>query len=417
VIADAFKAFAGAAVEFLKDPWGNTRKKAAAIGKKTADDIKKDADDLRNGKISRIDAAKNAVKRTLVPAAKILTPWGAVETVVDGGNNIASGVDKIGKGDIDGGVRDITTGILQIGSVVAPGGKVFKAVPKIPVKTIANDVRATGRPALGSCLNSFTPDTLVLMAGGGAIAIQDIRVGDMVIATDPQTGVTTEQPVLAVHINGDTELTDLTVVDHDGNIAVIHTTPHHPFWDDSRKKWVDASALDVGHRLRTTDGRVVRAVAVLSFTSPKDMYNLTVEATHTYYVLASAMPVLVHNQGGLCPVSGKPHGGLGEAASYDRLTADGYTKITKGVAFENSNGDMFIADFVARDPSGVWWAIDAKTGARAKLTPNQELGYAELNGTGARLRSDKLDQYRMPNGAWVRMNVEIDEWTCPQCSP
>lgn len=30
------------------------------------------------------------------------------------------------------------------------------------------------------------------------------------------------------------------------------------------------------------------------------MYNLTVERLHTYYVLAGATPVLVHNSGGLC---------------------------------------------------------------------------------------------------------------------
>lgn len=39
----------------------------------------------------------------------------------------------------------------------------------------------------GAC-NSFTPDTRVLMADGTSKAIKDVKIGDKVLATDPETG-------------------------------------------------------------------------------------------------------------------------------------------------------------------------------------------------------------------------------------
>ncbi len=42
--------------------------------------------------------------------------------------------------------------------------------------------------SLGSCLtNSFTGDTLVLMADGTRKPIKDVKLGDKVMATDPIT--------------------------------------------------------------------------------------------------------------------------------------------------------------------------------------------------------------------------------------
>ena len=38
-------------------------------------------------------------------------------------------------------------------------------------------------------------------------------------------------------------------------------------------------------------------VSVLSHQGRRDMYNLTIADTHTYYVLAGTTPVLVHNEG------------------------------------------------------------------------------------------------------------------------
>jgi predicted RecB family endonuclease len=77
--------------------------------------------------------------------------------------------------------------------------------------------------------------------------------------------------------------------------------------------------------------------------------------------VAGDTPVLVHNVGE-CPVDGVPHGAIGEAASLDRLQTGGYTDITPRVRFKDSNGEVFIADFVARNPNGDWVAVETKVG-------------------------------------------------------
>jgi RHS repeat-associated protein len=148
----------------------------------------------------------------------------------------------------------------------------------------------------GTCRgNSFSPETRVLIGDGISKAIKDVSAGDTVIATDTEKGETASRTVLAVIIENDTNLTDVTIADSNGNTSIVHTTPMHPFWDESSQAWVYASGLDIGHRLRTHDGRIVRVVAIRSFVGASRMYNLTVDRTHTYYVLAGDAPVLAHN--------------------------------------------------------------------------------------------------------------------------
>ncbi|NED79134.1 hypothetical protein G3I76_03365, partial [Streptomyces sp. SID11233] len=45
--------------------------------------------------------------------------------------------------------------------------------------------------------NSFTPGTRVLMADGTTKAIKDVKVGDKVVATNPETGSRTVETVTA----------------------------------------------------------------------------------------------------------------------------------------------------------------------------------------------------------------------------
>ncbi len=154
----------------------------------------------------------------------------------------------------------------------------------------------------GRTCNSFAPDTPVLMADGTTKPIKDIRIGDQVIATDPETGKTTPQTVTALHIHIDTNLTDLTVVGLGGIKGTLETTGHHKIWSETRQAWVPAAHLHVGEQLRTISGD-----ATIATTEPhiaaKVMHDLTVNTIHTYYVIAGTTPVLVHNCGGPIRVS------------------------------------------------------------------------------------------------------------------
>jgi hypothetical protein len=122
-------------------------------------------------------------------------------------------------------------------------------------------------------------------------------------AGDPVTGKH-EGPhsVTATWINHDANLLDVIVQGPDGQPATLHTTANHPFWDNTTHAWTPAGKLQAGHTLNTATGRHAVVSALRRIPSPaRDMYNLTVQDLHTYYVLAGTTPVLVHNTCGEIP--------------------------------------------------------------------------------------------------------------------
>ncbi|WP_187645593.1 polymorphic toxin-type HINT domain-containing protein [Streptomyces sp. TRM49041] len=149
----------------------------------------------------------------------------------------------------------------------------------------------------GDCVrkDSFVAGTKVLLADGTAKPIEDLNVGDQVMATDPETGETEVRTVTAtIHTEDDKSYVDLAVSTEDG-VKVIVTTDHHPFWSESEQAWLDAGDLKPGMTLRTDDGSTVSLAATRTYLSQQPTYNLTVSDLHTYYVLAGQTPVLVHN--------------------------------------------------------------------------------------------------------------------------
>jgi RHS repeat-associated protein len=146
--------------------------------------------------------------------------------------------------------------------------------------------------------NSFTPDTPVLMADGSTKKIKDVKQGDAVLTTDPDTGETSSEKVTAQHDKLDHAFTDIEVKGAGGKIYTIHTTANHPFWDATARRWVIAGRLSTHDTLVTPAGTHVRVVLVIPLLGTAHMLNLTVAHVHTYYVLAGNIPVLVHNSDG-----------------------------------------------------------------------------------------------------------------------
>ncbi|MFD8723898.1 polymorphic toxin-type HINT domain-containing protein [Streptomyces sp. NPDC059629] len=146
---------------------------------------------------------------------------------------------------------------------------------------------------------SFAPATPVLMDDGTSKPISKIKVGDKVEAANPKTGK--RQGARTVHhvwINHDHDLLDLTIRTKNGHTATLHTTTNHPFWDDTTRTWVSAGVLRHGDTLNTSINGHVSVVAVKVTVGAANRWNLTVQQLHTYYVLAGATPVLVHNCNG-----------------------------------------------------------------------------------------------------------------------
>lgn len=146
--------------------------------------------------------------------------------------------------------------------------------------------------------NSFVPGTEVLMADGTTKPIEDVRIGDMVLATDPKTGETSVKTVTAeITGTGMKNLVTMTLA-VEGEKVSITATEGHPFWVPALNAWIDAGELAEGQDLRTADGKSLRVTGIKHTRQAAEVHNLTVAGLHTYYVLAGATPVLVHNDSG-----------------------------------------------------------------------------------------------------------------------
>jgi hypothetical protein len=144
---------------------------------------------------------------------------------------------------------------------------------------------------------------LVLLADGTHKPIEKLKLGDKVVATDPITGKTSIQPLVRTIIGygvKDLVVLKLVVVGPDGrrSVSAVTATSNHPFYVPATGQWLDAGDLPIGARLAPlTSGRSVVVGGVRRYQAVARVYNLTVNGVHTYYVLAGATPVLVHNCG------------------------------------------------------------------------------------------------------------------------
>jgi hypothetical protein len=146
-----------------------------------------------------------------------------------------------------------------------------------------------------SCLNSFTGLTAVTMANGTEKPIDHVQVGDLVLATDPQTGVTEARPVDKVIVHtGKHTMVDITLADG----ATIAATDQHPFWDATAGTFVYAINLRVGDKLLSDNGHDITVEARRVYSENITAYNLEIDGIHTYY--AGTTPILVHNS---CDIS------------------------------------------------------------------------------------------------------------------
>jgi RHS repeat-associated protein len=127
-----------------------------------------------------------------------------------------------------------------------------------------------------------------ILTPDGEENIEDIEVGDWVIADDPNTpGEIEKKRVVQTFEREVSEVIDLYV---DGE--VITTTNEHPFWVPGTG-WVKAEDLQVGMLLQTDEEAVVDVDRIERRQGTQKVYNFQVEGFHTYFV--SDLGILVHN--------------------------------------------------------------------------------------------------------------------------
>ncbi|RFU87757.1 hypothetical protein DY218_05750 [Streptomyces triticagri] len=213
--------------------------------------------------------------------------------------------------------KGIETGkkIIKNGTKIAKGltslYKQSKTVAKLKKKTAALKKKAAAaKKKRTACKpkHSFLPGTSVLMADGRRIPIESIAAGDKVLATDPTTGRTAARPVTrTITTHEDKHFTRLTVGTGVGGgspgLETLTTTNTHPFWLPTQTRWADAGTLTPGDQLRTADGDSRPVTSISRYTQRQTTHDLTIAGIHTYYVLAGAAPVLVHNSNCAVPIS------------------------------------------------------------------------------------------------------------------
>ncbi|WP_285390640.1 polymorphic toxin-type HINT domain-containing protein [Streptomyces sp. RKAG337] len=218
--------------------------------------------------------------------AKYGTPW-----------KWAKGI-KLAK-KVVGLVGDLISGIRDIGKASKTLGRAKDALKIAREK--AKVAVAKGKELLSKgpeCTHSFLPGTLVQLSDGTSKPIEQVALGDKVTTTEPDTGETSTREVVGtITTEDDKHFVDLTVKTETTDAAAIVATTTHPFWVESEAKWINAGDLKPGMNLHTPKGDRVTVEAVRHFDKRQRTHDLTVAGIHTYYVLAGATPVLVHNCG------------------------------------------------------------------------------------------------------------------------
>jgi RHS repeat-associated protein len=142
-----------------------------------------------------------------------------------------------------------------------------------------------------SC-NSFVPGTAVLLASGDRVPIDEVAVGDRVLATDPESGRTEARTVAATIVGTGTK--DLVEIGLAGGGTLV-ATAGHPFWVDDEGRWIDAGDLRPGDHLLTATGFTTTVTKIRHRTEVRRVHNLTITGIHTYYVTTGRTSALTHN--------------------------------------------------------------------------------------------------------------------------
>ncbi len=179
--------------------------------------------------------------------------------------------------------------------------------------------------------------------------IEEIEVGDMVLAYDEETGKQAYKEVVRLFRNETMKWCTVSVAVN-GTVSEITSIPGHKYYlpdntinrevGDSQEhesyyelseKWVSACKLKKGDKVLLSDGEygIITNVKIEKLSAPETTYNFEVEDCHTYYVGSG---VCVHNRN--CGTPDLYRGGNDMTLKQGeyRLNADGLVKPTHGLS-------------------------------------------------------------------------------------
>ncbi|MBL0888822.1 polymorphic toxin-type HINT domain-containing protein [Myceligenerans indicum] len=241
------------------------------------------------------------VESAEIAEAREVSNMTVTDVVIDLGWDLLK--DFVGWNDLMGCIEADVASCAWLAAGITPAGKGAKAIKALyrvidgtvaffkKQKKARKLLETVGAVCPVGGKRSFAATTPVLMADGTHKPISEIEIGDEVLATDPETGEQGARLVTHLWVHQD----DLYEFEVDNELIV--TTEDHPYWSVTDQTWEGAEELDRGEHVLTASGRTATVTRPVDpHTRETDAaYNLTVSDLHTYYVLAGARPVLVHN--------------------------------------------------------------------------------------------------------------------------
>ena len=211
--------------------------------------------------------------------------------------DIANAVISVVRGDYAG--ASLSVGAAIPGAGLAVGGGKFATNAAKRLKK-ANQNRRSPCP-----LSCFVAGTLVLTPTG-YMAIEQLSVGDEVLAYHTETGEQAYKPITATWTVEDKAIYRVTVTNTAGVSQTIDATQSHPFFvldADAHKtgqagqvaqgSWLTTTELTAGSTLMDEQQGLLFVRSIVDLNQKQTAYNFTVADFHTYYV--TQHNVLVHN--------------------------------------------------------------------------------------------------------------------------
>lgn len=212
-------------------------------------------------------------------------------------------------------------------------------------------VAKTGGSVLDFCC-CFPAGTSV-WTKNGALPIEQIKVGQLVLARDPKTGETAEKLVTALIETKPKPLYQLSVRDSAGKVTALQVTGDHPFWVKDAG-WVVVSSLQTDMALTDLDEKVLHVVSAESSGITAQTYNFTVADFETYF--AGDEKILVHN----CKCSAAEIMAATERLGVQSLTLEGkVAKARIGTTYELRPDDIRMLKDVMRQNGATSLEVDS----------------------------------------------------------
>ncbi len=160
----------------------------------------------------------------------------------------------------------------------------------------------------------------------GLKPIEEVKVGDKVLAYDEATGKQSYKEVVQLFRNETKEWYHIHVADEE-----IVCTAEHPFYV-AGLGFVTAKNLHKSDKLLQLNGKdvIIEAIEIEYLENPETTYNFEVEGYHTYYVTESN--ILTHNR---CHT---PDSDL-----------DQFTKLKNGQGYKDEKGNIWKKDMLHKD--------------------------------------------------------------------